>query len=138
MKLKGKRIFIVEDNAGNLAIMNILLEREGAKVGYHRWGHGCIEKMLAFAPIDVILLDLALSDKINGYEVYMQIRANSTLREIPTAIVSAADADIEMGRARDLGLSGFLSKPIKPNFPNLVLALISGEAVWGETLNDTF
>jgi two-component system, sensor histidine kinase and response regulator len=136
MKLKGRRIFIVEDNAGNLAIMTILLEREGAKVGFARWGTSFLEKLLPFMPIDLILLDLALSDKINGYQVFEQIRTIEELCHIPVAIVTAADPDIEMSKARDKGLNGFISKPIKPHFPMLVATLITGETVWGETLGD--
>ncbi len=36
MLLQNKRVFIVEDNAGNLAIASIYLERQGAKISFSR------------------------------------------------------------------------------------------------------
>jgi len=133
MQLNNARIFVVEDDPFNIGIITMLLERMGAVVKVDSWGADAKQQLLDFAPVDLVLLDLMISDKIDGYDIYNEIYHLDTLEEVPIAIVSASDPDIEMTRAREQGFNGFIGKPIDFNqFPKRIIKLLDGEAVWHE------
>jgi CheY-like chemotaxis protein len=63
---------------------------------------------------DVIFLDL-LMPVTNGYEVCAQIRRISALQHTPIIIVTSSDSIVDRVRAKLVGSSGFISKPIEPD-----------------------
>jgi len=133
MILRYKRIFVVEDDVNNLKIISMLLHRHGATVMYDRWGKNTPIIMVSQKPIDLVLLDLMLPGNVSGYDVYDQLKTNPQLKDIPVVIVTAADPGIEMKKARDKGLNGFLTKPIDvTTFPLAVAKILEGTPVWGE------
>ena len=133
MLLQGKRIFVVEDDPSNLAIITTILRRHGASVPFETWGSGTVDKLLKCLPVDLILLDLALPRGVSGYDVYDQISAQPELQDIPTVVVTAADPSIEMPKAREKGLKGFISKPLSyTTFGTTIAAVLEGEEFWGD------
>lgn len=133
MLLEGKRIFVVEDDSSNLAIIRTILLRQGASVPFDVWGQGTVNTLLNSLPIDLILLDLALPRGISGYDVFDQIRTVPQLEKIPVVIVTAADPSTEMVKARSRGVNGFISKPIKyGSFAQSVASILNGESVWDD------
>jgi CheY-like chemotaxis protein len=133
MLLQGKRIFVIEDDPSNLAIISTLLRRHGASVPFDTWGSGAIETIRVSMPIDLILLDLALPRGVSGYDIYDQMRSVPELDDIPVVVVTAADPGVEMSKAREKGLNGFISKPLSyKTFGESIAAVLDGQAVWGE------
>ena len=133
MLLQGKRIFVVEDDPSNLAIITTILRRHGASVPFETWGSGTVAKLLKCLPVDLILLDLALPRGVSGYDVYEEIRSQPELQDIPTVVVTAADPSIEMPKAREKGLKGFISKPLSyATFGTTIASVLDGEEVWGD------
>jgi CheY-like chemotaxis protein len=131
MPLQDKRIFIVEDRLENRAIMQMLLEKEGAHTSFERWGTHTIERLRAFAPVDLVLMDLHFPNNITGYDIFMQIRSQEAFERVPVVAVSANDAAIEIPKARSCGFSGFISKPIDyDNFPRQILRILNHEEIW--------
>ncbi len=133
MLLQNKRIVYIEDEARNRTIVEMLLKAEGAKIWFERWGvpNLSVSTIMAFWPLDLILLDLMLPNGYTGYDVYAELRKQSMLDDVPIVIVSAADASIEMPKARRLGLTSYLSKPIDADqFPQQIKAILDGQAIW--------
>ncbi len=131
MILQNKRIFIVEDDLKNRAIAQLLLEREGAKISFERWGIDTISKLKRFLPVDIILLDLMFPRGVTGYDVFKEIRSHSEFRHIPIVAVSAADASIAVPLTKDMGFAGFIAKPIDfHNFTKQISEIIKGVPVW--------
>jgi two-component system cell cycle response regulator DivK len=129
--LKGKRIFIIDDNPGNLAIMRITLEKAGAICGIERWGAQTIQRLTDFAPVDVILLDLMLAYGKSGYDIYDEIKGLPALASIPTVLVTASDPGIELPKAQAKGFAGFISKPVRMHtLPTYIIRILGGEPVW--------
>lgn len=62
---------------------------------------------------DLIFLDL-LMPVANGYEVCAQIRRVSSFRNTPVIIITSSDGIVDRVRAKIVGSSGFLAKPIEP------------------------
>jgi CheY-like chemotaxis protein len=131
MKLEGKRIFIVEDNLANRAIEQMLLEQDGAKIAFERWGTETVKKLRQFMPVDVILLDLMFPGGITGYDVFKDIRSYPEFRHIPIIAVSASDPSSAIPQTRNCGFSGFISKPIEFDFFSRQVAdVIQGKSIW--------
>lgn len=130
-ELKGKHIFIIEDDPVNMAVNAVTLKKSGAHVTQDIWNTGAVENLLAHLPVDVILLDLMLRRNLNGYDIFREIKAHPALAGIPVVAVSAADPTIEIPKSQELGLAGFIGKPIHPFlFAKQIAACIRGEAVW--------
>lgn len=132
--LKGTRIFIVEDNVRNMAIYSVLLRKMGAEVFQDHWQHNTIESMCRVLPLDIILLDLMLKQNISGYDIFSEISRHDILSKVPVVAVSAADASIEIPKAKEMGFSGYIAKPIQAfHFPGLIKQVLAGENIWVDT-----
>lgn len=129
-QLNHSRIFIIEDNAGNLAIASIYLENQGATIKFERRGVNTPQAILSQLPIDLILTDLMLPKGVSGFDVFDKIRQVPELANIPVVAVSAADPDTAMPIARQKGLAGFICKPITPQIIQYVSEVLNGKQVW--------
>lgn len=131
MLLKDRRIFIVEDNLENRAIMQMLLEQQGAKIGLDRWGVDTVNRLAAFMPVDVILMDLMFPNNISGFEVVQNIRADGRFAAVPIVAVSAMDASIALQKVMAQGFAGLIGKPIDfDRFPRQVADVIDSGSLW--------
>ena len=128
MSIKGKRIFIVEDNAYNLSITTAFLELGEAVVQYERWNFDSLDRLIAFAP-DLILLDMNLGKKTSGEDVFEKIKQTPELANSKVVAVTASDT-ATMIRLREKGFDGFIGKPIFPNFASHVNDVLNGKSVW--------
>jgi CheY-like chemotaxis protein len=131
MLLKGRRIFIVEDDIQNRAVMQILLERQGAYIYFERWGQDALNKLIRFSPVDVILLDLMLPNKISGYDIFTQIHAHPGFVSTPVIAVSATDSSEAIPKLREQGFSGFIPKPLQLDvFASQIKKVLDGSSTW--------
>jgi two-component system cell cycle response regulator DivK len=131
--LENKRIFIVEDNLANRAIEQMILERNGAKTAIERYGTETIQRLQAFAPVDIIIMDLMLPDGVSGFDVTDEIRQYDEFANTPVVVVSASDPAETMPTAKKKGFAGFISKPIDfDQFPQQIARILDGEAIWYE------
>ncbi len=131
MLLSDKRIFIVEDNLINSIIVEKLLQQHGATVHLDRWGMDAVNSLRAFAPIHLILLDLMLSNRWSGFDVFNQIRSYQEFADVPIVAVSAADAATAIPETQERGFFGFIGKPIDFKlFPTQIARILAGEHLW--------
>lgn len=97
-------------------IMGQLMKHILTKAGYRFVGiNDAVEAlpMLLESQPDLIFLDLMMPIA-NGYEVCSQIRRISQFKNIPVVILTGNDGIVDRVRAKIVGSSEFLSKPIKP------------------------
>ena len=131
LTLKDKRIFMVEDHAGNMVVMLTLLQGQGATLAHDRWGRETLQKLTDFAPVDIILLDLMVSEQISGYDIFDEIRTQPEFDAVPIVAVSASEPSASISKTRSKGFSGFIAKPIDiDRFPQQLVQVLSGEPVW--------
>jgi two-component system, chemotaxis family, response regulator Rcp1 len=72
---------------------------------------------------DLILLDLNLP-KMDGREVLAQIKKDSSLKTIPTVILTTSDAETDIARSYLLQANCYLTKPVQFDaFENLVRSI---------------
>jgi two-component system cell cycle response regulator DivK len=130
-ELQGKRILVVEDNALNLAVFATVLKHSGAIVIQDYWNINTVSLVTKHLPVDAILLDLMLKHQTNGYSIFDELQTHPVLVGIPVIVVSAADPDTEIPKAKRKGMAGFIGKPINPiKFPRQVADCIDGSPVW--------
>lgn len=131
MLLKGKQIFIVEDNLQNRVVFTIALKLQGADINFDRWGNDAVWRLKAYRHVDLIVLDLMLHDGISGFDIFDEIRRLPRYDNTPIVAVSAAEPSIALPKTREKGFNGFIAKPIDDElFPRQLLRLMSGEPVW--------
>jgi CheY-like chemotaxis protein len=131
MLLKGKKFFIVEDQRANAVIVAIALQSRGAEVFIERWGAQAIEHLKQHKDVDLILMDLMLTDGLTGFDVFEQIKAVPDLAHIPIVAVSASDAAVAMKKAQEMGFAGYIAKPISYlTFPETIASILEGKKVW--------
>ncbi len=131
MLLNGKRIFIVEDNPQNRVVFKMALVRHGATVDFERWGRDSLYQLNQALNLDLIILDLMLAEGISGFDVFVEIRNLPNFATTPIIAVSAMDAALAVPRARALGFSAFIAKPIDNQlFPQQIARILTGEPVW--------
>jgi CheY-like chemotaxis protein len=133
--LTGKRIYVIEDDPTNMAIVVTLLKHYGALVMQDQYNSYSIDAVRRMLPIDLILLDLMLRRGVSGYDIFESLKTDAALAKIPAVIVSAADPVQEMSKAKALGFMGYIEKPIDSStFGDTLLAILDGTPVWGEKL----
>ncbi|MBI1258882.1 MAG: response regulator [Chloroflexi bacterium] len=131
--LSNRHILIVEDNPQNRVIFQMSLIRDGALVEFERWGRDMLARLENSPHTDLIVMDLMLAQGVSGFELFDQVRNTPRFAQIPIVAVSAMDFAIAAPKARSMGFSGFISKPIENYlFPQQIASVLHGEEVWYE------
>lgn len=102
------KILIVEDEFFLRTILAKKLQAEGFEVETAVDGEEAVNKIVEIKP-DAILLDLILPKK-NGFEVLEEIKKDPYLSQIPVIVVSNLGQDIDIERAKSLGVRDYLIK----------------------------
>lgn len=100
-------VFIVEDDTDTREMLSKFLELEGYQVEAASNGRQALERLVAGALANVIVLDLMMP-VMDGWEFRRRQVEDSRLREIPTIVVSAAGRD----RMSQVSADAYLSKPV--------------------------
>jgi two-component system, cell cycle response regulator DivK len=121
----------VEDDAGGMAIIGVMMRYLGMKSYINTSGEGVVELARSMKPgPNVIFLDLNLP-KTTGYDLLKLIRADEKLKSVLVIAVTAQDADTEIPKCKAAGFDGYIGKPIsRSRFPRQLRRILSGEPVW--------
>jgi PAS domain S-box-containing protein len=110
----GLRILLAEDNAINQHLMVRLLEKRGHTVQVANNGK---EALLALArePFDLVLMDIQMPE-MDGLEATMTIRNQERVQgtHLPIIAVTAHAMQGDRERCLQVGMDGYVSKPIHP------------------------
>lgn len=83
----------------------------GEQVVDYLAGRGAFGDRHAFPLPNLILLDIKLP-KLDGFEVLSWIRSRPEHRSLPVIVLSSSNRPTDEERARELGASGFMVKPL--------------------------
>ena len=115
--MRGKRVLLCEDNEMNAEIASILLKEKGLTVDTAGSGKEGLEMFSASANgfYDVILMDIRMP-VMDGYEATRKIRALSRpdAASVPIIAMSADAFEEDFRRAKEIGMNGYVTKPIDP------------------------
>jgi len=102
------RLLVVEDDPLLRNLLSIRLQKSGITHEFCHSGDKALEQIFEFKPT-VVILDLMLPGK-NGMDVLLDIRTNSSIKDLPVIIFSNKDDDAERMRAKSLKVDNFLVK----------------------------
>jgi two-component system alkaline phosphatase synthesis response regulator PhoP len=103
------RILLVDDDEHILRLARYMLESHGHDVISARDGAEAISLARANQP-DVILMDV-LMPGMDGYTALNEIKKDILTSEIPIVMLTAIDFDMNKKLAKELGSTGYLTKP---------------------------
>jgi len=108
-----KQIVCIEDEPEMIDLIRLILSRRGYEVHGAPGGKEGLKLVRELIP-DLVLLDLMMPE-MDGWEVYQQMKAEESTRNIPVIVVTAKAQNID----KVLGLhiakvDDYLSKPFGP------------------------
>jgi len=112
--LSGLTVLVIDDNAQTRHLLGrILQEFNVAKVMNAENGYDAIFEVANFGQgIDVILCDL-LMPRVDGIEFMQRLKKGNT-PDIPVIVVTGHADQGFLAKAAQIGVAGFLAKPVKP------------------------
>ena len=122
------RLLLVEDDTIVAAVIRGLLEREGHSLVHVANGLAALAE-LAQGSFDAVLLDLDLPG-VDGFQIARLIRQReSAVEHLPIIAVTARSGSRDEKRALEVGMDGFLRKPVSGEQLVAALARIIGASV---------
>ena len=106
--MSKKKIMVVDDDAGIVQALQLILEDEGYDVTAIMDGQA-VKDMEADVP-DLLLLDIWMSG-LDGRDICRHLKSRDRTRNLPI-IICSANRDTE-NIAREAGADGFLTKPFE-------------------------
>jgi two-component system response regulator VicR len=108
-----KHILCIEDDQEMIDLIRLILNRRGFVVKGANGGKEGLEQIRKDHP-DLVLLDLMMPD-MDGWEVYQQMKADDSTKDIPVIVVTAKAQSID----KVLGLhiakvDDYIAKPFSP------------------------
>jgi adenylate cyclase len=106
------RILVVDDDEANRDVLSRRVRSQGAEVAVAASGKEALETLRA-GEFDAVLLDVMMPD-MNGYEVLREMKADTSLRDVPVVMISALNEVESTVRCIQLGAEDYLTKPFDP------------------------
>jgi CheY-like chemotaxis protein len=114
---EARTILIIDDDPDYVDAIRRLFETRGDTVWSTSDGRAGIERARAARP-DLILLDVMMTERTEGFFTLEQIRRDAVLRETPVIVVSSIYTQCPVFRvdpaAGWLPADAFLPKPVEP------------------------
>jgi CheY-like chemotaxis protein len=103
-------ILVVDDSADNVAMLSLHLQQEGYRVVTATNGEEAISVACYTLP-NLILMDISMP-RLDGLGATRRIRENDALRDVPIIAITAFGTEGFQRAAYDVGVSGYLTKPV--------------------------
>jgi CheY-like chemotaxis protein len=103
-------ILVVDDSADNVAMLSLDLQQQGYRVVTATNGEEAIS-VASYTLPNLILMDISMP-RLDGLGATRKIREKDTLRDVPVIAVTAFGTEGFQRAAYDVGVSGYLTKPI--------------------------
>lgn len=117
---ESKKIIVVQEDVILGDVLAIKLKKLGYVVDKARDAASAMQKIRATRP-NCIVLDILMSRK-TGIGLFGDLKADASLRDIPTIITATSEDRDEVKHARELGGREFIIKPVFD--PNLVIETV--------------
>ena len=104
------RILIVDDDANNRLLLQVMLANEGYEIVTASAGTEALDLVQQLPP-DLIVLDVMMPG-MDGYQVAARIKTNPATRHIPVIMLTALSDKNSMMHGLNAGAEEFLTKPV--------------------------
>ena len=114
--LYGLRTLVLDDNETNRLMLQRSLSAKGLAVEIASLGREALRKVFEAAdagrPFDLVLIDLHLPD-MDGFQVAERLRERFPTTRLALMMITSDDVAGGARRARELGISAYLVKPVR-------------------------
>ena len=110
--MKGK-IFIIEDEASIVQLVQHNLEKEGFVVSSSLNGNEGLKELKKFEP-NLLLLDWMLPD-LSGIDICKNIRRDSNFKSLPIIMLTAKGEEEDKIKGLESGVDDYVTKPFSFN-----------------------
>jgi two-component system phosphate regulon response regulator PhoB len=107
-----EKIFVVEDEADILEVIQYNLARDGFAVSCSRDGQDGLRRIKAESP-DLVVLDLMLPG-LDGLEICRRLKGDPLTRAIPVVMVTAKGEESDVVLGLGVGADDYMIKPFSP------------------------
>jgi len=107
----SRRVLVIDDRADAILPIRVILRRDGHEVFEAHDGVAGVEMARHEKP-DIVLCDIGLPGKLNGYDVVKELRATPSTRDALIVALSGYSQPSDRQRAREAGFDLHLAKPI--------------------------
>jgi CheY-like chemotaxis protein len=109
--LDGRTVLIVDDDIRNIFALTSVLESHHMTVLAAENGKDGIERLLATAGVDIVLMDIMMPE-MDGFDTMRAIRKIPAFRELPIVAVTAKAMKGDRERCIEAGAWDYLAKPV--------------------------
>ena len=106
-----RKILVVEDDADQLEVIRLVLEKAGFAIGTAANGSDALVKTRSISP-DLIILDLMLPG-LNGFDICEILRKDPLTASVPIVMLTGLCSQFGRLAGLESGASEFLTKPYK-------------------------
>jgi CheY-like chemotaxis protein len=103
-------VLLVEDNEMNIPMIQNCLEAHGYRVAIARNGLEALQRIKSRCP-DLVLMDIQMPE-MNGIEATRQIRAETSLAQLPIIALTSLVMPGDREKCLAAGMNDFLAKPL--------------------------
>lgn len=107
--MESKKILVIDDQPGNVFLLQDRLNREGFKVITAYDGSSGVKKAIEEFP-DLILLDVMMPG-VDGFEACRNISSDDRTKHIPIILVTALNSSEDTQKGFDAGAFDYIKKP---------------------------
>jgi two-component system alkaline phosphatase synthesis response regulator PhoP len=108
--MSQKKITIVDDDGDLVEAVKHFLERRSFAVSTALGGRQGLEVIKENKP-DLVVLDMMMPD-MDGIHMLIEIRGDSSTKDIPVIMLTAKDAQADRVSALELGAYEYITKPL--------------------------
>lgn len=112
-----KTVLLVDDDADFVSVMKLVLERNSYNVLVAYNGKQCMD-LLRFEMPDVIVLDVMMTTRSEGFDVARDLRNSEYTKSIPLLMVTSINSTVPFKFEPDetwLPVDALIEKPIEPD-----------------------
>jgi CheY-like chemotaxis protein len=107
--LAGVAVLVADDNEDGAELLQLMLERQGARVQTATTGREALDVLQTFTP-QVLLLDITLPD-MDGFELLQAVHALPGFEHTPAVAVTGRSADRDKAKGAAAGFAVHVVKP---------------------------
>lgn len=104
------RFFIIDDDEALISLYTVILEGAGYEVSSSTSSVEALQQIIELQP-DCVISDLLMPD-LDGFALFHTIRNNKTIKQPKFIIVTGKSYEYDQRRASQIGVDGYLIKPI--------------------------
>jgi two-component system chemotaxis response regulator CheY len=107
-------VLVVEDSSTMRQLICMALRKiEGIVLVEAADGKDALNKLTEITP-DLLLTDLNMPE-LDGFALIQEVRSRPQFAKLPIMVLTTAGALQDQERAKALGVSGYVTKPIRPD-----------------------